>query len=70
MGFMYKSEICDVRRIFEILGPEFVALNFCSWYWLILSIFFIGSVYSIAYRRNIYRFVGRMHKTIEKTWEI
>ena len=25
IGFMYKSEICDVRRIFEILGPEFGA---------------------------------------------
>ena len=25
IGFMCKSEICDVRRIFEILGPEFGA---------------------------------------------
>ena len=70
VGFMYKSEICKLEWNKSNFSKNCEALNFCSWYLLILSIFFIGSAYSIAYRRNIYRCVGWMHKSIEKTLEI
>jgi hypothetical protein len=70
VGFMYKSYICKLERNKSNFSKKCEALNFCSWYLLFLSIFFIGSAYSITYRRNIYRFVGWMHKSIEKTLEI